>query len=122
MKSTKSKNLGSTFKKKRFLNVKIYALLKNERLSKSPHFELWTFLSPELIPPSLWTFSTFCNIFFQLVPLAVGLSKIRVPGFRRNLGCAQYAQSWVFFQNFQNIAFLLLYYSASKKATAMVFI
>ena len=32
------------------------------------------------------------------------------------------AQSWVFFQNYQNTAFLLLYYSASKKATAMVFI
>ena len=39
-----------------------------------------------------------------------------------NLGCAPYARSWVFFQNFQNIAFLLLYYSACKKATAKVFI
>ena len=51
--------------------------------------------------------------------LAVAVSKIRVSGLRRNLGCARYAQSWVFFQNFQNTAFLLLYYSASKKATAM---
>ena len=54
--------------------------------------------------------------------LASGVLKIWVSGFRRNLGCARYAQSWVFFQNFQNTAFLLLYYSASKKATAMVFI
>ena len=29
------------------------------------------------------------------------LQKICVLGFRRNLGCAPYAQSWVFFQNFQ---------------------
>ena len=54
--------------------------------------------------------------------LALAVLKIWVSGFRRNLGCARYAQSWVFFQNFQNTAFLLLYYSASKKATAMVFI
>ena len=41
--------------------------------------------------------------------------------FRCNLGCARYVQSRVFFQNFQNTVFLLLYYSASKKATALVF-
>ena len=38
------------------------------------------------------------------------------------LGCVQYTQSWVFFQILQNTVFLLLYYSACKKATAMVFI
>ena len=38
------------------------------------------------------------------------------------LGCVPYAQSWVFFQILQNTVFLLLYYSACKKATAMVFI
>ena len=54
--------------------------------------------------------------------LAVGVSKIRVSGFRRNIGCSRFVQSWVFFQNFQNTALLLLYYSASKKATEMVFI
>ena len=46
----------------------------------------------------------------------------QVSDFWRNLGCAPYAQSWVFFQNFQNTAFLFLYYSAHKKATAMVYI
>ena len=46
----------------------------------------------------------------------------KIIGFRRNLGCARYAQSWVFFQNVQNTLFLLLYYSACKKATGMVFI
>ena len=30
--------------------------------------------------------------------------KNRVSGFRRNQGCAPYAQSWVFFQNIQNTA------------------
>ena len=54
--------------------------------------------------------------------LASGVLKIWVSGFGRNLGCVRYAQSWVFFQNFQNPAFLLLYYSASKKARTMVFI
>ena len=63
-----------------------------------------------------YTFKSFYLILFSAV------LKIWVSGFRRNLGCARYAQSWVFFQNFQNTAFLLLYYSASKKATAMVFI
>ena len=38
------------------------------------------------------------------------------------LGCTPYAQSWVFFQYFQNTAFWWLYYSACKKATAMAFI
>ena len=51
----------------------------------------------------------------------VEVSKIRVSGFRRNLGCARYTQSWVFFQNFQNTALLLLYYPASKKTIEMVF-
>ena len=49
------------------------------------------------------------------------LQKIGVSGFRRNIGCALYTRFWVFFQNFQNVAFLLLYYSACKKATAMDF-
>ena len=55
--------------------------------------------------------------FIQCLP-----QKIQVSAFGRNLGCAAYAQNWVFFQNFQNTAFLLLYYSARKKATTMVFI
>ena len=38
------------------------------------------------------------------------------------LWCTPYAQSWVFFQYFQNTAFWWLYYSACKKATAMFFI
>ena len=46
----------------------------------------------------------------------------KISGFRRNLGCAPYAQIWVFFQIVQNTAFSLLYYSACKKATAKVFI
>ena len=54
--------------------------------------------------------------------LAVRVSKIRVSCFRRNLGCAKYVQSWVFFQNFQNTFFVLLYFSAYKKATSLVFI
>ena len=37
-----------------------------------------------------------------------------------HIGCALHAQSWVFFQNCQNTDFLLLYYSACKKATVMV--
>ena len=48
--------------------------------------------------------------------------KNKVSTFRCHLGCTLYTQSWVFFQNVQNTAFWLLYYSASKKATAMVFI
>ena len=48
--------------------------------------------------------------------------KNHVSGFKCNPGCAKYAQSWVLFQNCLNTAFLLLYYSACKKATAMVFI
>ena len=66
----------------------------------------------------------FSPIFFYIFLLIIvwKLQKIWVLGFRRNLGCAPYAQSWVFFQNFQNTAFWLLYYSACKKATAMVFI
>ena len=58
---------------------------------------------------------------FQLI-IVWKLQKIWVSDFRGNLGCVPYARSWVFFQNFQNTAFLLLYYSARKKATAMVFI
>ena len=50
------------------------------------------------------------------------MSKIQVSGFWQNLGCALYTQSWVFFQNFKNTAFLLLYYLACKKATAIFFI
>ena len=46
----------------------------------------------------------------------------KISGFRRNLGCAPYAQSWVFFQNAQNTAFLMLYYSVCKRVTPMVFI
>ena len=38
------------------------------------------------------------------------------------LGCVPYARSWVFFQICQNTVFLLVYYSACKKATAMAFI
>ena len=38
-------------------------------LSKSPHFELWTFWFLALIPPPFWTFSTFCDIFFSISPL-----------------------------------------------------
>ena len=56
-------------------------------------------------------------LFIQCLP-----QKIQVSAFGRNLGCAPYAQNWVFFQNFQNTAFLLLYYSAREKATTMVFI
>ena len=54
--------------------------------------------------------------------LAGAVLKIWVSGFRHNLGCAPYDQSWVFFQNCQNTAFLLLYYSACKTATSMAFI
>ena len=54
--------------------------------------------------------------------LASRVLKIWVSGFRSNLGCAQYAQSWVFFKTFKIELFLLLYYSGSKIATAMVFI
>ena len=38
------------------------------------------------------------------------------------LACAQYVRSWVIFQNVKNTEFLLLYYSARKKSTTMVFI
>ena len=41
---------------------------------------------------------------------------------RYDQGCAPHARSWVFFQNCQNLAFMMLYYSAFKKATTMVFI
>ena len=37
--------------------------------------------------------------------LASGVLKIWVSGIRHNLGCTRYAQSWVFFQKFQNTAF-----------------
>ena len=37
------------------------------------------------------------------------------------LRCTPHPQSWVFFQKFQNKAFVLPYYSACKKPTAMVF-
>ena len=36
--------------------------------------------------------------------------------FKGHLGCALHARSLVFFQNFQNTAFLLLYYSALQCA------
>ena len=39
--------------------------------------------------------------------LAFAVLNIGVSGFRRNLGCARYTQSWVFFQNFQNTAFFV---------------
>ena len=47
--------------------------------------------------------------------------KYQVSIFRCYLGCVPHTQSWVFFQNGQNTAFLLLYYSASKKATERVY-
>ena len=43
-------------------------------------------------------------------------------GCRTLNGCVPHAQIWVFFQNFQNTIFLLLYYSACKKATSMDFL
>ena len=42
--------------------------------------------------------------------------KCQVSIFRCYLGCAPHTQSWVFFQNGKNPAFLLLYYSANKKS------
>ena len=57
-------------------------------------------------------FSDFFFVFFFFIMKKLG----------HHLGCAQHAQSWVFFQNCQNKAFSFLYYSAHKKATAMVFI
>ena len=49
------------------------------------------------------------------------LQKIQVSGFKRNLGYAQYAQSWVFLKKIQKLTLLLLYYSACKKTAGMVF-
>ena len=48
--------------------------------------------------------------------------KNQVSGFRRSVGSAPYTRNRVFFSNLWNSSFLLLYYSACKKATAMVFI
>ena len=43
---------------------------------------------------------------FQVILiLTVTVSKIQVSGFRRNLGCALYAQICLFFQNFQKPTF-----------------
>ena len=55
---------------------------------------------------------TFKSYYLILVSAVL---KIWVSGFRRKLGCAPYARSWVFFQDFQNTAFTLIYwyYSAS---------
>ena len=52
----------------------------------------------------------------------ISFRKYQVSTFRCYLGCVPHTQSWVFFQNGQNTAFWLLYYSASKKPTARVFI
>ena len=41
--------------------------------------------------------------------LALGVLRIWVSGLRRNLGWARYAQSWVFFQHFQNTAFFVAF-------------
>ena len=57
---------------------------------------------------------------FYLI-LAEKLVLNQMSGLRCNQGCAPYAQSWMFFQNVQNTDFFLLFYSACKKATAMVF-
>ena len=63
------------------------------------------------------------NFFYIFLLIFVWkLQKIWVSGFRCNPGCAPYTQSWVFFQNFENAAFWLLYYSSCKKATAIGFI
>ena len=43
-------------------------------------------------------------------------------GHRVYLGCVPYTRNWVFFANLWNSKFCLVYYSARKKATAMVFI
>ena len=59
-----------------------------------------------------------CSSKSGLVKIIILIDKSR----KKILGCAPYAQSWVFFQNVQNSAFLLLHYSAIKKAAAMVFI
>ena len=58
--------------------------------------------------------------FFYLI-LAGKIVPNKISCIRRNLGCAPYPQSWVLFQKFKNTVFLLLYYSACKTATAMVF-
>ena len=50
--------------------------------------------------------NSFTFMSYYLI-LAVTVSKIRVSGFKRNLGCALYAQSWVFFQNFRSTAFFV---------------
>ena len=81
-----------------------------------------------LFSGSVWWLSVFMEMEFLQNSKSLfsfiqcPLQKIQVSAFRRNLGCVPYAQNWVFFQKFQNTAFLLLYYSAYKKATAMCFI
>ena len=50
------------------------------------------------------------------------IRKYQISTFSCYLVCTPYTQSWVFFQNGQNTAFWLLYYSSSKKPTARVFI
>ena len=67
-----------------------------------------------------WNFFKIPKAFFSFIQCLP--QKIQVSAFGHNLGCAAYTQNWVFFQNFQNTAFLLLYYSAREKATTMVFI
>ena len=98
------------------INVWVIRTRTGKKLDKC-HFllESWRLLRTDKSKNSY----TFKSYYLNLVSAVL---KIWVSGFRRNLGCARYAQSWVFFQNFQNTAFLLLYYSVSKKATAMVFI
>ena len=64
-----------------------------------------------------------CNFhYIFLLIMMWKLQKNMVSIFRSHLGCALHTRSWVFFQNFQNTAFWLLYFSACKKATAIVFI
>ena len=46
----------------------------------------------------------------------------KVSAFRHNLGCVPRIQNWVFFQIYEIQHIFLLYYSARKKATSMVFI
>ena len=67
---------------------------------------------------------SFFLIFFYMFLLIFvwKLQKIHVSAFMRNLGCTPYARNWVFFPNLGNSTLLLLYYSACKKAIAIVFI
>ena len=64
--------------------------------------------------------SSYISIYFAE---GLGCQKIQVSAFRCHLGCTPYAPNWVFFSsNLWNWTFLLLYYSARKKATSTVFI